>query len=111
MTRIDDTFARLKAEDKAAFVAYVMAGDPDFETSLEVVIGLPAAGVDVIELGMSFTDPMADGPAIQLAGQRALASGTDPQQNTGYGAAVSQGQPNHADRVDGVLQPGLQPRR
>ena len=75
MTRIDDTFARLKAEDKAAFVAYVMAGDPDFETSLEVVIGLHAAGVDVIELGMSFTDPMADGPAIQLAGQRALASG------------------------------------
>lgn len=75
MTRIDDTFARLKAEGRKAFVAYVMAGDPDFATSLEVVKGLPGAGVDIIELGMPFTDPMADGPSIQLAGQRALAAG------------------------------------
>ena len=75
MTRIDDTFARLKAEGKKAFVSYVMAGDPDFQTSLEVVKGLPAAGVDVIELGLPFTDPMADGPTIQLAGQRALDGG------------------------------------
>jgi tryptophan synthase alpha chain len=75
MTRIDDTFARLKAEGKKAFVAYVMAGDPDYETSLEVVKGLPAAGVDIIELGLPFTDPMADGPTIQLAGQRALEAG------------------------------------
>ncbi|SDJ05544.1 tryptophan synthase subunit alpha [Aliiruegeria lutimaris] len=75
MTRIDDTFARLKAEGKKAFVAYVMAGDPDYETSLEVVKGLPGAGVDIIELGIPFTDPMADGPTIQLAGQRALAGG------------------------------------
>ncbi|NDR59328.1 tryptophan synthase subunit alpha [Aliiruegeria sabulilitoris] len=75
MTRIDDTFARLKAEGKKAFVAYVMAGDPDYETSLEVVKGLPAAGVDIIELGIPFTDPMADGPTIQLAGQRALEGG------------------------------------
>ena len=65
MTRIDDTFARLNAEGKKAFVAYVMAGDPDFETSLEVVRGLPQAGVDIIELGLPFTDPMADGPTIQ----------------------------------------------
>ncbi len=72
MTRIDDTFARLNAEGKKAFVAYVMAGDPDFDTSLEVVRGLPEAGVDIIELGLPFTDPMADGPTIQLAGQRAL---------------------------------------
>jgi tryptophan synthase alpha chain len=77
MTRIDDTFARLKAEGKKAFVAYVMAGDPDYETSLEIVKGLPGAGVDIIELGMPFTDPMADGPTIQLAGQRALDAGTD----------------------------------
>jgi tryptophan synthase alpha chain len=75
MTRIDAKFAALRAEDKKAFVAYVMAGDPDYQTSLEIVLGLPGAGVDVIELGMPFTDPMADGPTIQLAGQRALAAG------------------------------------
>ncbi len=75
MTRIDDTFARLRAEGKKAFVAYLMAGDPDYETSLEIVKGLPGAGVDIIELGMPFTDPMADGPTIQLAGQRALEAG------------------------------------
>ena len=75
MTRIDDTFARLKSEGRKAFVAYVMAGDPDFDTALEVVQGLPAAGVDIIELGLPFTDPMADGPTIQLAGQRALEAG------------------------------------
>ena len=75
MTRIDAKFAALKAENKKAFVAYVMAGDPDFDTSLEVVKGLPDAGVDVIELGLPFTDPMADGPTIQLAGQRALEGG------------------------------------
>src|SRR5690606_52508 len=75
MTRIADTFARLGAEGRKAFVSFTMAGDPDFETSREIVLGLPAAGVDVIELGMPFTDPMADGPAIQRAGQRALAGG------------------------------------
>ena len=75
MTRIDAKFADLKARGKKAFVAYVMAGDPDYETSLEIVKGLPGAGVDVIELGMPFTDPMADGPTIQLAGQRALEGG------------------------------------
>jgi tryptophan synthase alpha chain len=75
MTRIDDTFARLKAEGKKAFVAYIMGGDPDEATSLALMQGMPAAGVDVIELGMPFTDPMADGPTIQLAGQRALEGG------------------------------------
>lgn len=75
MTRIDAKFADLKAQGKKAFVAYVMAGDPDFDTSLEVVKGLPGAGVDVIELGLPFTDPMADGPTIQAAGQRALDGG------------------------------------
>ena len=75
MSRIGTTFARLQAEGKKAFVAYVMAGDPDLETSLAVMQGLPGAGVDIIELGMPFTDPMADGPTIQLAGQRALAAG------------------------------------
>jgi len=75
MTRIDDTFARLKSQNKKAFVAYVMAGDPNYDTSLELVKGMPSAGVDIIELGLPFTDPMADGPTIQLAGQRALEAG------------------------------------
>ena len=75
MTRIDAKFAELKANEKKAFVAYVMAGDPNYDTSLEIVKGLPAAGVDIIELGLPFTDPMADGPTIQLAGQRALEAG------------------------------------
>jgi len=75
MTRIDDTFARLRAEGKKAFVTYVMAGDPDEGKALEIVKGLPAAGVDIIELGLPFTDPMADGETIQLAGQRALEAG------------------------------------
>ena len=75
MTRIDARFAALRAEGRKAFVAYVMAGDPDFDSSLEILKGLPGAGVDVIELGLPFTDPMADGPVIQLAGQRALAAG------------------------------------
>jgi len=75
MTRIDDRFAALKAEGKKAFVAYMMASDPDDATALQIMRGLPAAGVDIIELGMPFTDPMADGPTIQNAAQRALAQG------------------------------------
>lgn len=75
MTRIDAKFAELRAKGQKAFVSYVMAGDPDFDTSLELVKGLPGAGVDIIELGLPFTDPMADGPTIQLAGQRALKAG------------------------------------
>ncbi|MEM8698007.1 MAG: tryptophan synthase subunit alpha, partial [Pseudomonadota bacterium] len=75
MSRIDQTFQRLGAEDKAAFVSFVMAGDPDRARAQSLLNGLPGAGVDVIEIGMPFTDPMADGPSIQLAGQRALAGG------------------------------------
>ncbi|PIE11237.1 MAG: tryptophan synthase subunit alpha [Rhodobacterales bacterium] len=75
MTRIDAKFAALRARNQKAFVAYIMAGDPDEATSLDVMKGLPGAGVDVIELGLPFTDPMADGPTIQLAGQRALEAG------------------------------------
>lgn len=73
MSRIDAKFADLKARGQKAFVAYVMAGDPTYDTCVEIVKGLPAAGVDIIELGLPFTDPMADGITIQLAGQRALA--------------------------------------
>lgn len=79
MTRIDQKFAALKKAGKKAFVSYVMAGDPDYEISLELVRGLPAAGVDIIELGLPFTDPMADGPIIQLAGRRALNAGMSLQ--------------------------------
>jgi tryptophan synthase alpha chain len=75
MTRIETRFAALRDSGQKAFVAFVMAGDPDYETSLAVLKGLPGAGVDVVELGMPFTDPMADGPAIQRAGQRALDGG------------------------------------
>ncbi|MFV0383378.1 tryptophan synthase subunit alpha [Paracoccus sp. (in: a-proteobacteria)] len=75
MTRIDKTFAALQQAGRKAFVAYMMASDPDDDTALEIMRGLPGAGVDVIELGMPFTDPMADGPTIQAAGQRALAAG------------------------------------
>ena len=74
-TRIDARFAQLKTEGRSAFVTFVMAGDPDPETSLAIVKALPQAGADVIELGMPFTDPMADGPSIQAAGLRALKAG------------------------------------
>lgn len=75
MTRIDRRFQALNQQGGKAFVAYMMATDPDQDTALEIMRGLPAAGVDIIELGMPFTDPMADGPIIQAAGQRALAAG------------------------------------
>lgn len=74
-TRIDTRFAELKAEGRAAFVTFVMAGDPDPATALEIVKALPKAGADIIEIGMPFTDPMADGPSIQAAGLRALQAG------------------------------------
>jgi len=73
--RMDKKFADLKAEGRPALVTYFMAGDPDYATSLAIMKALPAAGADIIELGAPFSDPMADGPAIQLAGQRALKSG------------------------------------
>ena len=75
MSRIDATFARLRAANRKAFVAYIMASDPDRETSAAILAGLPGAGVDIIELGMPFTDPMADGPTVEAAGHRALAAG------------------------------------
>ncbi len=74
-TRIDDTFDRLRKEGRKALVTFITAGDPDLETSQAILNGLPQAGADIIELGMPFTDPMADGPAIQLASQRALKAG------------------------------------
>ena len=74
-TRIDARFAELKKQGRSAFVTFVMAGDPDPKTSLDIVKALPKAGADIIEIGMPFTDPMADGPSIQAAGLRALKAG------------------------------------
>jgi len=74
-TRIDARFAELAKEGRSAFVTYVMAGDPDPATSLDIVKALPKAGADIIEFGVPFTDPMADGPSIQAAGLRALKAG------------------------------------
>ncbi len=75
--RIDDRFAALARENRAAFVAYVMAGDPDAAAAASILSGLPAAGADLIELGMPFSDPMADGPTIQRAALRSLALGVN----------------------------------
>jgi tryptophan synthase alpha chain len=74
-TRIDRRFAQLKAQGRKGLVTFVTAGDPDYETSREILLGLPGAGADVIELGMPFSDPMADGPAVQASSLRALKSG------------------------------------
>jgi tryptophan synthase alpha chain len=74
-TRIDARFAELKKQGRSAFITFLMAGDPDPATSLEILKALPKAGADIIEIGMPFTDPMADGPAIQAAGLRALKAG------------------------------------
>jgi tryptophan synthase alpha chain len=75
LSRIEAKFAALAAEGRAGFVAYIMAGDPDAATALAIMKGLPGAGADIIELGMPFSDPMAEGPTIQFAAQRSLAGG------------------------------------
>ena len=74
-TRIDRRFAELKKAQRPGLVTFVMGGDPDYETSKQILLGLPKAGADLIEIGMPFSDPMADGPAIQAAGLRALKAG------------------------------------
>lgn len=74
-SRVEARFAALKQEGRAGLVTFLTAGDPDLETSWEIIRGLPAAGADIIEIGMPFSDPMADGPAIQAASQRALKQG------------------------------------
>ena len=75
MSRIDKRFADLKAQGRAGFVTFITAGDPDHDTCARLLAQLPAAGADVIELGMPFSDPMADGPSVEAAGLRALANG------------------------------------
>jgi tryptophan synthase alpha chain len=90
-TRIDRRFADLKREGRAALVTFTMAGDPDTKTSLAILKELPRAGADVIELGMPFTDPMADGPAIQAGGLRALNAGQDMDKTLGMVRAFRKG--------------------
>lgn len=92
-TRIDYRFEELARQNRAALVTFVMAGDPDLSTSLEILKALPRAGADVIELGMPFTDPMADGPAIQAAGLRALAAGTTLKKTLELAASFRQSDP------------------
>ncbi|MBV1900294.1 MAG: tryptophan synthase subunit alpha [Kordiimonadaceae bacterium] len=83
MSRLNACFNALKTDNKAAFVAYTQAGDPSLEVSSAIIQGMPAVGVDIIELGMPFTDPAADGPAIDCAAQRAIAAGATMQQTLG----------------------------
>ncbi len=106
-TRIDRRFAALRAEGRAALVTFVMAGDPDAATSLAIVKALPKAGADVIEIGMPFTDPMADGPAIQAAGLRALRGGQTLRKTLALAREFRETRRRHADRADGILQPDL----
>ena len=105
MSRLTDRFARLRAENRAAFVAYVMAGDPDAATAREVALGLPSAGVDVIELGIPFTDPMADGPSIQAAGQRALAAGATVDSTLATARAIREAHPDTPIVLMGYYNP------
>jgi tryptophan synthase alpha chain len=105
MTRIDETFARLRAGGRKAFVAYIMAGDPDLATSLALMRGLPGAGVDVIELGMPFSDPMADGLVIQRAGQRALEAGMTVDATLAMVRAFREGDPQTPVVLMGYYNP------
>lgn len=133
MTRLSTCFASLKREGRAALVAYVMASDPDHDTCLDILRGLPAAGADIIELGFPFSDPMADGPSVQKAGQRALKAGGSlrktlelaarfreqdkdtPLVLMGYANPIEQMTPQrfadaaHASGVDGVIIVDLPP--
>src|SRR4029453_12160434 len=90
-TRIDRRFAQLKAEGRAALVTFLTAGDPGPANSLALLRAIPAAGADVVELGMPFTDPMADGPAIQLSSQRALKAGQTLKKHLDMVRAFRQG--------------------
>ncbi len=105
--RIDRRFAALKAENRAGFVTYVMAGDPDAATTLSVLKGLPGAGADLIELGFPFSDPMAEGPTIQRAAQRGLKSGMTLQGTLDLVAAFREGDQDTPIILMGYLNPVL----
>ncbi len=105
--RIDRRFAALKAENRAGFVTYIMAGDPDAATTLSVLKGLPGAGADLIELGFPFSDPMAEGPTIQRAAQRGLRSGMTLQGTLDLVAAFREGDTDTPIILMGYLNPVL----
>jgi len=105
--RIDARFAALAREDRAAFVAYVMAGDPDAETALAIIKGLPATGADIIELGYPFSDPMAEGPPIQRASLRALQSGMTLRGTLDLAARFREGDATTPIILMGYLNPLL----
>jgi tryptophan synthase alpha chain len=105
--RLDTCFAKLKAEGRAAFVAYVMAGDPDPETAFRIFSGLPAAGADIIELGMPFSDPMAEGPPIQRAAQRSLKQGFTVARTLEVARRFRQGDQSTPIVLMGYLNPVL----
>ena len=105
--RLDTCFAKLKGEGRAAFVAYVMAGDPDPETAFRILAGLPAAGADIIELGMPFSDPMAEGPTIQRAAQRSLKQGMTVAKTLDVVRRFRQGDPITPIVLMGYLNPIL----
>src|SRR5258708_20837142 len=92
-TRIDARFAELKKQGRSAFITFLMAGDPDPATSLDIIKALPKAGSDIIEIGMPFTDPMADGPAIQAAALRALKAGMTLRKTLDMVRAFRKGDP------------------
>jgi tryptophan synthase alpha chain len=106
-SRIDRRFAALKAEGRAGFVAYVMAGDPDPATSLRILQGLPAAGADLIELGFPFSDPMAEGPPVQRAAQRGLKAGMTLEGTLGLAAAFREADADTPLILMGYLNPIL----
>ena len=110
-SRIDTRFAALKAEGRPALVTFVMAGDPDLATGQAILEALPQAGADIIELGMPFSDPMADGVAVQLAGQRALAAGQTLRATLAMVEDFRRKDETTPDRADGLLQPHLYLRR
>ncbi len=104
-TRIDSRFAQCKAEGRAALVTFLMCGDPDLATSLDILKALPKAGADVIEVGMPFTDPMADGPSIQAAGLRALKGGTTLKKTLGLVADFRKFDPDTPIVLMGYFNP------
>jgi tryptophan synthase alpha chain len=103
--RIDTRFAALKAEGRAGFVAYVMAGDPTRDQALDILRGLPEAGADLIELGFPFSDPMAEGPTIQLAAQRGLKAGLTLRGTLDLAAAFRAGDADTPLILMGYLNP------
>ncbi len=107
MSRIEQRFAALKREGRAGLVTYLTCGDPDAESFAQILAGLPQAGADLIEIGVPFSDPMADGPAIQAAGLRALKAGMTLAKVLAIVRGFRAKDDANADRADGLLQPDL----